>query len=112
MLAEMLGRSAFLGWAAEHFEADSRNLAGMFFHNSVKVIEVRPLVGICPLSPTFIRRLAAVIENLDVNDSSVDGRGSGHGPPPVVPLPQLLRPRRRRRLITARVRRPSGRVQV
>ena len=25
----------FLGWAAEHFEGDS-NLAGTFFHNSVK----------------------------------------------------------------------------
>ena len=24
-LAEMLGRSAFLGWAAEHFEGYSRN---------------------------------------------------------------------------------------
>ena len=36
LLAEMLCHSAFLGWAAEHFEGDSRNLAGMYLHNSVK----------------------------------------------------------------------------
>ena len=30
-LAEMSPRhGAFLGWAAEHFEGDSQNLAGMF----------------------------------------------------------------------------------
>ena len=26
----------FLGWAAERFECDSQNLAGMFLHNSVE----------------------------------------------------------------------------
>ena len=34
-LAETLCHSAILGWAVEHFESDSRNLAGMFLHNSV-----------------------------------------------------------------------------
>ena len=34
-LPEMLRNSAFLGWAAENFEGDSRNLAGMFLHKSV-----------------------------------------------------------------------------
>ena len=29
------GLSALLGYAAEHFEGDFRNLAGMFLHNSV-----------------------------------------------------------------------------
>ena len=33
--AEILRCNAFLMWAAEHFEGDSRNLAGMFWHNSV-----------------------------------------------------------------------------
>ena len=62
--------------------------------------------------PTFIRGLAAVIEDFHVNDG-VDGSGLST-PPPAVPLPQLPRPRRRRRRrwLTARVRRPSGRVQV
>ena len=66
--------------------------------------------------PTFVRGLTAVVEDLHVDD----GVGGDGGPPPpapplavVVPLPQLPRPRRRRRrLLTARVRRPSGRVQV
>ena len=64
--------------------------------------------------PTFVRGLTAVVEDLHVDD----GVGDDGGPPPpapplavVVPLPQLPRPRRRR-LLTARVRRPSGRVQV
>ena len=35
-LAEMLRHSAFLGWTAEHFEVDSRNLAGIFLHISVQ----------------------------------------------------------------------------
>ena len=35
LLAGMLRHGAFLGWTAEHFEGDSRNLAGMFFDNSV-----------------------------------------------------------------------------
>ena len=35
-LAEMLHYSAFLGWAAEHFESDSQNLAGIFLHNFVE----------------------------------------------------------------------------
>ena len=30
-LAEILRHSAILGWAAEHFESDFRNLAGMFY---------------------------------------------------------------------------------
>ena len=34
-LSELLHYSAFLGWAAEHFESDSQNLAGMFLHNPV-----------------------------------------------------------------------------
>ena len=34
-LAEILCHGAILGWAAEHFESDSPNLAGMFLHNSV-----------------------------------------------------------------------------
>ena len=34
-LAEILRRSTFLGWVAEHVEGDSRNLAAMFIHNSV-----------------------------------------------------------------------------
>ena len=33
-LAEILHRSEFLGWATKHFKGDSRNLAGMFLHNS------------------------------------------------------------------------------
>ena len=35
-LAEMLRYSAFLGWAAEHFESDSQNLVGIFLHNFVE----------------------------------------------------------------------------
>ena len=35
-LAEIFHQSAFLGWAAEHFEGDSRNLAELFSHNSVQ----------------------------------------------------------------------------
>ena len=31
MAGEVLRQSAILGWAAEHFGGDSRNLAGMFF---------------------------------------------------------------------------------
>ena len=34
-LAEILCHSKLLGWAAEHFEGDSHNLAGMSLHNSV-----------------------------------------------------------------------------
>ena len=34
-LAEILHHSAFLGWVAEHFEVGSRNVPGMFLHNSV-----------------------------------------------------------------------------
>ena len=34
-LADILGRSEFLGCAVEHFEGPSQNLAGMFLHNSV-----------------------------------------------------------------------------
>ena len=34
-LAEILRHNAILGWAADHFEGDSRCLAGMFLHNSV-----------------------------------------------------------------------------
>ena len=37
-LAEILHHSAFLGWPAEHFEGDSRNLARMFLHNSVDIV--------------------------------------------------------------------------
>ena len=36
-LTEIVLRSAFLRWAAEHFKGDSRNLAGMFFHYTVAV---------------------------------------------------------------------------
>ena len=36
MVGEVLRHSEILGWAAEHFEGDSRNLAGMFLHNSVQ----------------------------------------------------------------------------
>ena len=35
-MAEILRHSAFLGWAAEYFEGDSLNLAGIFLHNSVQ----------------------------------------------------------------------------
>ena len=35
MSGKILGNSAILGWAAEHFEGDSRNLAGMVLHSSV-----------------------------------------------------------------------------
>ena len=38
VLTEMLCHSAFLGLGAEHFEADTRNLAGMFLHISVVVL--------------------------------------------------------------------------
>ena len=34
-LAEILRQRTVLRLAAEHFEGDSRNLAGMFLHNSV-----------------------------------------------------------------------------
>ena len=34
-LAETLCHSVILGWAAEHFESDSQNLAGMFSYNLV-----------------------------------------------------------------------------
>ena len=34
-LAEILRLSAFLGWAVEHLEGNSRNLVGIFVHNSV-----------------------------------------------------------------------------
>ena len=33
----VLRHSVFLGWAGEDFEGDSRNLAGMFLHNSVLI---------------------------------------------------------------------------
>ena len=32
--------SAFLGWVAEHFEDDSRNLAGMFLSNPVVFLAI------------------------------------------------------------------------
>ena len=35
LLVENLRHSSILGRVAEHFESDSRNLAGMFLHNSV-----------------------------------------------------------------------------
>ena len=34
-LAEILRQTIFLGWAVEHLEGDSQNLAGMFLPNSV-----------------------------------------------------------------------------
>ena len=34
-LAEIFPHSVILGWAAEHFECHSRNLADMFLHNYV-----------------------------------------------------------------------------
>ena len=36
-LAEISRPSAIMGWAAEHFESNSLNLAGMFLHNSVYI---------------------------------------------------------------------------
>ena len=33
--AEILFLSAIFGWAAEHFDSGSQNLAEMFLHNSV-----------------------------------------------------------------------------
>ena len=67
--------------------------------------------------PTFVCGLTAVVEDLHVDDGVGGGDGGPSPPAPplavVVPLPQLPHPRRRRRrLLTARVRRPSGRVQV
>ena len=38
-MAEILHFSDFLGRAMEHFDDDSGNLAGMFFHNSVMVTD-------------------------------------------------------------------------
>ena len=41
-MAEILRHCAIVGWAAEHFEVDSRNLAGMSLHNSVlKLMNMR-----------------------------------------------------------------------
>ena len=34
-LFQILRRCEIFGWAAGHFESDSQNLAGMYFHNSV-----------------------------------------------------------------------------
>ena len=34
-MAEILRDCAILGWAAEHFDNDSQNLAGIILHNSV-----------------------------------------------------------------------------
>ena len=54
-LAEMLQLSAFLGWAAEHFEGDSPNLAGMFLRIYVQGVKIRTLAarGSCNLG-TFM----------------------------------------------------------
>ena len=41
-LAEILSHGTVLGLAAEHFEGDSRNLAGMFLHNSVEMRKNEP----------------------------------------------------------------------
>ena len=50
-MAEIFHPSAFLGWSAEHFEGDSRNLAGMFPHNSVfhQTLSNWPNPICCPL---------------------------------------------------------------
>ena len=37
-LAEILRQSVILGWAAEDFESDSRNLSRMFLHNSIFLV--------------------------------------------------------------------------
>ena len=52
-LAEMLRHSAFLGWAAEHFEVDSLNLTGIYLHNSVQ----------CCTSPRSRYFVVCVLEN-------------------------------------------------
>ena len=44
-LVDKLRHPAILGWAAEHFESDSQNLAVMFLHNCVRIIPLCTYVG-------------------------------------------------------------------
>ena len=64
-VAEILRHSAILGWAAEHFEGDSRNLAGIFYTTlyrervSERVSNERkdPLIDNSPIDPNSRRQL-------------------------------------------------------
>ena len=44
---------AILGWAAQHFEGDSRDFAGMFLHNSIERWPKRFVLG-CMIPPLAV----------------------------------------------------------
>ena len=55
-LDEILRHSAVLGRVADHFENDSRNLAGMFLHFSVLVFSARRHAHFGPFVAVALRR--------------------------------------------------------
>ena len=76
-LAEILRHVAILGWAAEHFESDSRYLAGMFLHNSVNFIKLLCIQDSAP------NHHSTIFYDTNKEKTSISSANSSSSPPAI-----------------------------